>query len=44
MNEDGKLAVVVMNQSNKKISYKLWIGGKAADITALPHSIATLVL
>ena len=44
MNDDGKMVVVVMNQSNKKIPYKLWIAGKAADVTALPHSIATLVL
>jgi glucosylceramidase len=44
MNEDGKMVVVVMNQSNKKIPYKLWIAGKAADVTALPHSIATLLL
>lgn len=44
MNEDGKMVVVVMNQSNKKIPYKLWIGGKAADITSLPHSIASIVL
>ncbi|MBS1933987.1 MAG: glycoside hydrolase family 30 protein, partial [Bacteroidetes bacterium] len=44
LNEDGKLVVVVMNQTSQKIPYKLWIAGKAADITALPHSIATLVL
>jgi glucosylceramidase len=44
MNPDGKLAVVVMNQSNQKISYLLWIGGQAANIQALPHSIQTLVL
>jgi glucosylceramidase len=44
INEDGKLVVVVMNQSGKKVPYKLWIAGKAADVTALPHSIATLVL
>jgi glucosylceramidase len=43
-NEDGKLVVIVMNQTGKKIPYKLWIGGKAADVTSLPHSIATLVL
>jgi glucosylceramidase len=43
LNEDGKIAVVVMNQSSKKTAYKLWIAGKAADLTALPHSIATLV-
>jgi glucosylceramidase len=44
VNEDGKLVVVVMNQTEKKIAYKLWIAGKAADVTALPHSIATLII
>jgi glucosylceramidase len=44
MNEDGKMVVVVMNQSNNKIPYKFWIAGKAADVTALPRSIATLIL
>jgi len=44
LNNDGKLVVVVMNQSGKEIPYKLWIAGKAADVKALPHSIATLVL
>jgi glucosylceramidase len=44
MNEDGKMVVVVMNQTGMKIPYKLWIGGKAAEVTSLPHSIATLVL
>ena len=42
-NEDGKTVVVVMNQSNIKTPYYLWINGKAAEVTALPHSIATLV-
>ncbi|MGZ5218797.1 MAG: glycoside hydrolase family 30 beta sandwich domain-containing protein, partial [Chitinophagaceae bacterium] len=44
INEDGKIAVVVMNKGDKKIPYRLWIGGKAAEVTSLPHSIATLVL
>ena len=44
LNEDGKVAVVVMNDSAKKIPYHLWIGGKAVEVTSLPHSIATLVL
>jgi glucosylceramidase len=43
INKDGKIAVVVMNQSDQKLPYYLWIGGKAASVTALPHSIATLV-
>ncbi len=42
-NEDGKTVVVVMNQGNTQTPYFLWINGKAAEITALPHSIATLV-
>jgi glucosylceramidase len=43
VNTDGSVAVVVMNQGANAIPYKLWIGGKAVDINALPHSIATLV-
>ena len=43
LNEDGKIAVVVMNQSGQKIPYHLSIAGKGAEVTALPHSIATLV-
>ncbi len=44
LNEDGKLVVIVMNESNSSVNYKLWIAGKAADVTSLPHSIQTLVL
>jgi glucosylceramidase len=44
INPDGKLAVVVMNQSNDKIPYRLWISGQAAEVTSLPHSIQTLVI
>ena len=43
-NTDGKIAVVVMNQSGDKIAYRLWIAGKAAATTSLPHSIQTLVV
>ena len=42
-NEDGKLVVVVMNESNIKTPYSIWINGKAAALTSLPHSIATLI-
>ncbi len=42
-NEDGKTVVIVMNQSNIKTPYNLWLNGKAAELTALPHSIATLI-
>lgn len=44
INEDGKLAVVVMNDTDQAISYHLWIGGQAAQTRALPHSISTFVL
>ena len=43
LNKDGKLVVVVMNQTAQKIPYKLWVAEKAADVVALPHSIATIV-
>ena len=44
LNTDGKIAVIVMNQSKDKIPYRLWIAGKAAETIALPHSIQTLVV
>ncbi|HWB28347.1 MAG TPA: glycoside hydrolase family 30 protein [Chitinophagaceae bacterium] len=44
INPDGKLSVIVLNESDEKIDYHLWIKGDAADVTALPHSIATLVV
>ena len=42
-NPDGSVAVIVMNQGNTKTTYFLWINGKAAEVTALPHSISTLL-
>jgi len=44
INADGKLVVVVMNSTDDKVPYYLWIKGKAAQVNALPHSIATLVV
>lgn len=44
INPDGKLVVVVLNVSDKKSDYHLWIGGNAAAVTSLPHSISTLVI
>ncbi|MDX6303292.1 MAG: glucosylceramidase [Blastocatellia bacterium] len=43
INPDGKISVVVMNQSDKKIPYYLWINGQAAPVSSLPRSIQTLV-
>jgi len=44
INEDGKIAVIVMNQSKLKITYNLCIDHNAAEVKILPHSIQTLVL
>ena len=43
LNKNGKLVVVVLNQSGMNIPYKLWIAEKAADVVSLPHSISTIV-
>jgi glucosylceramidase len=43
-NVDGSIAVIVMNQSDKNITYYLWNNGKASQVKSLPHSIATLIL
>ena len=44
LNTDGRIAVIVMNQGSEKISYRLWISGRAAETTSLPHSIQTLII
>ncbi len=43
LNPDGTTVVIVMNDSSIKTPYFLWINGKATEVTALPHSISTLV-
>lgn len=44
VNKDGKIAVVVINQSNDRLQYGLWIDGQSAKITSPPHSIQTMVI
>ncbi len=44
LNPDGKIAVVVMNKTEDKIDYLLWIKGKATKVSSAPHSMATLVV
>lgn len=44
MNADGKLAVVVMNLTDRNISYHLCIGSSEAEIQSLPRSIQTLCI
>jgi glucosylceramidase len=43
MNTNGKLAVVVLNTTAEKFSYRMYLGKKAVVATSLPHSISTLV-
>ena len=43
MNQDGKMATVVMNHTDQKIDYKLYIDRKAIELSSLPHSIQTIV-
>jgi glucosylceramidase len=43
MNPDGTIAVVVLNLTDKKIPYHLWLNGSASPTISLPHSIQTLV-
>jgi glucosylceramidase len=43
LNEDRKVITIVMNQSNKKVTYNLCVGTNATEISILPHAIQTLV-
>src|SRR5437867_60864 len=43
INPDGKISVVVMNKTDQKIPYYLWLNGNAAEVSSLAHSIQTLV-
>lgn len=44
INKNGEIAVVVMNQSDKKVTYNLCIGKNATVVNILPHAIQTIVL
>jgi len=43
VNPDGKVATVVMNPTDKAVSYFVWVAGNAAEVGSPPHSIQTLV-
>jgi glucosylceramidase len=43
LNPDGKITVVVMNETREKINYRLCFNGHAAETVSLPHSIMTMV-
>lgn len=42
-NNDGKIVTVVLNLSDKKVTYYLCIGTAATEVTILPTAIQTLV-
>lgn len=44
VNSDNKLVVIVLNLTDEKVPYNLWIKGMAANTTSLPHSITTLIV
>lgn len=44
VNPDGKIAVVVMNPSDKEMAFHLCMNGYGAAATSLPHSISTIVI
>ncbi|RZL49482.1 MAG: glycosyl hydrolase [Pedobacter sp.] len=43
-NPDGSIVVVVMNNTDQKLPYQLWVQGNAAETISAPHSISTLVI
>jgi glucosylceramidase len=43
-NPDGTIVAVVMNDKGINTPFFLWINGKAAQATALPHSINTYII
>ena len=44
INPDGAVVTIVMNKGNSKTPFILWIDGKAAEATALPHSVNTYII
>jgi glucosylceramidase len=43
LNEDNKLATVVMNSTDKAIAYNFYVGSASAQIEIPAHAIQTLV-
>ncbi len=44
LNPKSKIAVVVMNATDVKMPYSLWVKGKTATTSSLPYSIITLII
>ena len=43
LNPDGKMATVVMNQSDKTIKYRLYVGDQATELSIPGHAMQTLI-
>jgi glucosylceramidase len=43
-NPDGSVAVVVMNGSDQKQDFQVWLQGQAAPVSSPPHSIMTVMV
>jgi len=43
-NTDGSIVVIVMNTTDQKLPYHLWLQGNGAATESLPHSISTIVI
>ncbi len=43
LNEDGSMATVVMNMTDKPVTYKLYVGGQAIEEVIMAHGIQTVV-
>ena len=43
-NTDGSIAIVVMNTTEKKLPYYVWMQGRASLTESLPRSISTLII
>jgi len=43
LNPDGTIATIVLNQTNKKVTYNFCLPNKTAEVTILPYAIQTLL-
>ena len=43
MNPNGEMITIVMNTSNDKLEYSLYVGDKESSLTINPRAIQTLI-
>ncbi len=43
INTNGKVVTIVMNESNKKVTYYLCVGTQSKEVSILPNAIQTLI-